>query len=201
MSRTLRLRGGKVYDPANGVDGEIRDVAIRDGRIVALDAAAPGDDIDASGCVVMAGGIDMHSHIGGGKVNLARMLLPEDHRLNGNPIAPPQNLIELASCGTCAPGTLATGYRYVEMGYTSAFEPAMLPANARHAHMEMGDVPVLDHGAYAMLGSDEILLSMLSRGEDFGRIRDYVGWTMHAAKALGLKVVNPGGISAFKFDF
>jgi len=202
---SLRIRGGKVIDPAHGVAGELRDLGVRDGRIVALAPQEATDEtIDASGCVVMAGGIDLHTHIGGGKVNLARLLMTEDHRGTGashaEPIPLPENALELASCGACAPGTLATGYRYVEMGYTSAFEPAMLPANARHAHMEMGDVPVLDHGAYAMLGSDEILLSMLSRGEDFGRIRDYVGWTMHAAKALGLKVVNPGGISAFKFN-
>ena len=79
-----------------------------------------------SGCVVMAGGIDMHTHIGGGKVNLARMLMPEDHRAGPNPFALPTNPLELASCGGCAPGTLATGYRYVEMGYTAAFEPAMV---------------------------------------------------------------------------
>ena len=197
---SLRLRGGRVIDPINGVDA-VRDLGVRDGRIVELQAhEAVGEEIDASGCVVMAGGIDMHTHIGGGKVNLARMLLPEDHRLNRDPIALPTNPLELASCGHCAPGTLATGYRYAEMGYTAAFEPAMLAANARHAHMEMGDVPILDHGAYVMLGSDELMLEMLSRGEDFQHIRDYVAWTIHAAKALGVKVVNPGGISAFKFN-
>ena len=197
---SLRLRGGRVIDPINGVDA-VRDLGVRDDRIVELQAhEAVGEEIDASGCVVMAGGIDMHTHIGGGKVNLARMLLPEDHRLNREPIALPTNPLELASCGHCAPGTLATGYRYAEMGYTAAFEPAMLAANARHAHMEMGDTPILDHGAYVMLGSDELMLEMLSRGEDFQHIRDYVAWTMHAAKAMGVKVVNPGGISAFKFN-
>jgi formylmethanofuran dehydrogenase subunit A len=202
---TLCIRGGRVVDPANGVDAP-RDLHVRDGRIV--DGPDPADprveEVDASGCVVMAGGIDLHTHIGGGKVNLARLLMTEDHRGSGarhaEPVALPENALELASCGHCSPGTLATGYRYVEMGYTAAFEPAMLPANARHAHMEMGDVPVLDHGAYVMLGSDELLLEMLSRGEDFARIRDYVGWTIDAHKAMGVKVVNPGGISAFKFN-
>ena len=28
----------------------------------------------------MAGAIDPHTHIGGGKMTIARMLLPEDHR-------------------------------------------------------------------------------------------------------------------------
>jgi len=198
---TLRLRGGRVFDPASGVDGQVRDLFVRDGRIVDL---APGeaasDEIDLAGCSVMAGGIDMHTHIGGGKVNLARLLLPEMQRSGPNPIALPSNPLELASCSGCTPGTLATGYRYVEMGYTAAFEPAMMACNARHAHMEMGDTPILDHGAYVMLGNDELFLQMLARGEDFQRIRDYVGWTVNAAKAMGVKVVNPGGISAFKFN-
>ncbi len=178
---------------------------VRDGRIV---DAVPGESwdevIDASGCIVMAGGIDLHTHIGGGKVNLARLLMAEDHRDAANPYALPTNPLELPSCGRCAPGTLATGYRYVEMGYTAAFEPAMVASNARQAHMEMGDVPMLDHGAYVMLGNDELFLQLLAEGgadaRNFAQLRDYTGWTMHASKAMGVKVVNPGGISAFKFN-
>lgn len=188
MTRTL-IRGGHVIDPAHGVDA-VQDIHLQDGRVV---APLPDVDetVDASGCIVMAGGIDMHTHIGGGKANLARMLLPEDHR-GGS--------LELPSCGTCTPGTLATGTRYVEMGYTAAFEPAMMAANARHTHMEMGDTPVLDHGAYVMLGNDELFLEMLARGEPYETIRDYTGWQINAAKAMGVKVVNPAGISAFKFN-
>ncbi|HEX4510218.1 MAG TPA: formylmethanofuran dehydrogenase subunit A, partial [Burkholderiaceae bacterium] len=198
---TLRLRGARVHDPVHGIDGEVRDVVMRDGRIVELD---PREGVDeefaADGCFVMAGGVDLHSHIGGGKVNLARLLLPEDHRRGIDPLPRTSNPLELASCGHCTPGTLATGYRYAEMGYTSVFEPAMVAANARQAHMEMGDVPIVDHGAYVMLGNDELFLQMLARGAEPQTIRDYVGWVVHATKALGVKVVNPAGISAFKFD-
>lgn len=177
---TRRLRGGRVFDPVHGVAGEVRDVVMRDGRIVALDAREPADEeIAIPGCIVLAGGIDLHSHIGGGKVNIARLLLPQHH---------------------CAPGTLATGYRYAEMGYTSVFEPAMAPGNARDAHMQMGDVPIVDHGAYVMLGNDEAFLELLSKGCEPQLLRDYVGWMVHATKALGVKVVNPAGISAFKFN-
>jgi formylmethanofuran dehydrogenase subunit A len=197
---TLRLRGGRLVDPANGID-EVRDLCVRDGRIVELPPQELVDqEIDVRGCVVMAGGIDMHTHIGGGKMNLARLLLPEDHRQGMAAIAAPQNTLELPSCGTCTPGTLATGYRYVEMGYTSAFEPAMAASNARHTHMEMGDIPILDHGAYVMLGNDELFLQMLAERQGLERIRDYVGWAIDATKAMGVKVVNPGGISAFKFN-
>ena len=204
MSSVL-LRGGRVIDPAHAGSGQHRDLALREGRIVEPGAGETFDlEIDASGCVVMAGGIDMHTHIGGGKVNLARLLMAEDHRAGPNPIALPRNPLELASCGNCAPGTLATGYRYVEMGYTAAFEPAMVPSNARHAHMEMADVPILDHGAYVMLGNDELFLQMLAEGGpdclNFAQIRDYTAWTLQASKAMGVKVVNPAGISAFKFN-
>jgi formylmethanofuran dehydrogenase subunit A len=197
---TRRLRGGRVFDPVNAWDGEVRDVVMRDGRIAMLDAREPVDEeIDAGGCIVLAGGIDLHSHIGGGKVNLARLLMPQDHAVSaarpasGNPL-------ERASCGHCTPGTLATGYRYAEMGYTSVFEPAMAASDARHAHMQMGDVPIVDHGAYVMLGNDETFLELLSRGGEPQCLRDYVGWVVHATRALGVKVVNPAGISAFKFN-
>jgi formylmethanofuran dehydrogenase subunit A len=66
--------------------------------------------------------------------------------------------------------------------------------------MEMGDVPIVDHGAYVMLGNDETFLEMLSRGAEPQRLRDYVGWVVQATRALGVKVVNPAGISAFKFN-
>lgn len=202
---SLLLRGGLVIDPAHTGSGRQRDLAVRDSRIVELLAGEVFErEIDASGCVVMAGGIDMHTHIGGGKVNLARLLMVEDHRVGANPIARSTNPLQLASCGTCTPGTLATGYRYVEMGYTSAFEPAMVASNARHAHMEMGDVPILDHGAYVMLGNDELFLQLLAEGgpqcRNHAQIRDYTAWTLNASKAMGVKVVNPGGISAFKFN-
>src|SRR5688572_11085100 len=77
----IKLTGGKVYDPTNKVSGEVRDIFVEDGKIVA--APGPGARIDKSydlkGRVVMAGAIDPHTHIGGGKMTIARMLLPEDH--------------------------------------------------------------------------------------------------------------------------
>ncbi len=78
------------------------------------------------------------------------------------------------------PSTLAAGYRYAEMGYTTAFEPAVLPVNARQAHMEMADTPMLDTGGYAMLGNDDLLLQLMSEGAGQEVINDYVAWTLHA---------------------
>src|SRR5262245_34441317 len=194
----VKLTGATVVDPAHGVDGVVRDLYARDGRIVATPAA--GERVDreynAAGMIAMAGAIDLHTHIGGGKVNLARALLPE---LNRGEILP-ATAVASACAGGPAPSTLAAGYRYAAMGYTACFEPAMLPSNARQAHMEMGDTPIVDKGAYALLGNDDFLLRQLASGVDQREINDYVAWTIHAAHALGVKVVNAGGISAFKFN-
>jgi formylmethanofuran dehydrogenase subunit A len=193
----IKLSGGKVYDPANKVSGEVRDIYVEDGKIV----GAPVDgrvaqDYDVKGRVVMAGAIDPHTHIGGGKMTIARMMIPEDHMKD----EVKRTALTRAGTGHAVPSTMVTGYRYAEMGYTACFEPAMLPANARQAHMEMGDTPMVDKGAFVMLGSDDYFLRQLAAKQEFERIKDYVAWTMHSAQAIAVKVVNPGGISAFKFN-
>ena len=193
-----RLLGGRIYDPANSVDGEVRDIYIRGGKIAPppVDTRAADETIDISGRVVMSGAIDLHTHIGGGKVNIARMMLPEDHA--GDLIVRGRH--PHAACGHAAPATPTTGYRYAEMGYVACFEPAMLALNARQAHMEMADTPMIDKGAYVLLGNDDFLLRALKQKRDPAFIRDYVAWTLCAAQALAIKVVNPGGINAFKFN-
>ena len=102
--------------------------------------------------------------------------------------------------GHATPSTYTVGYRYAEMGYTACFEPAMLLANARQAHMEMADTPIVDKGAYVLLGNDDLLLRMLAGKADAAAVRDYIAWTLDAAQAMAIKVVNPGGINAFKFN-
>jgi len=198
MIMYIKLKDGIVYDPVHGINGEKRDIYIRDGLITRKPSSNVriNQTYDMKDKIIMSGAIDIHTHIGGGKVNIARMMLPEDHEKDLISKTP----LTRSGCGNAAPSTLTTGYRYAEMGYTACFEPAMLPANARQAHMEMADIPIVDKGAYAMLGSDDFLLRMLAKKNDQAAISDYVGWIINATQALGIKVVNPGGISAFKFN-
>jgi formylmethanofuran dehydrogenase subunit A len=192
------LKGGRLYDPRHGLNGVRQDLYIADGKIVrpARRMGRIDRTIDLKGAVVMAGGIDLHTHIGGGKVNIARMLLPEDHTRNLEAAMPHAR----GGSGRIVPSTFLAGRRYAEMGYTACFEPAMLPCNARQAHMEMADTPIVDSGAYALLGNDDFLLRMLTRRTDPLLVQDYVAWTLNATQAMGIKVVNPGGINAFKFN-
>lgn len=58
------IQGGRVLDPASGKDG-IYDVLIEDGLIAAVDRMIPeagNDIIDAAGCFVMPGLVDLHVH-------------------------------------------------------------------------------------------------------------------------------------------
>ncbi|MBT4664216.1 MAG: formylmethanofuran dehydrogenase subunit A [Methylococcales bacterium] len=193
----IKLTGGVVYDPANNVNGKVLDIYINNNKIVSgKDVTQVDQEIDLRGKVVMAGAIDMHTHVGGGKNNIARILLPEDHR--SDPVAATE--LTRSGTGRALPSSYVTGYRYAEMGYTSVFEPAVLPVNARQAHMEMGDIPILDKGGYVLMGSDDYFLQMMAAKKDQQAINDYVAWTLHAAKGIGVKVVNPGGINAFKFN-
>ncbi len=194
----IKLSAGTVYDPVHGINGEQRDIYLQDGYISRKPVSSIKIDktYDLNGKIIMAGAIDIHTHIGGGKVNIARMMLPEDHRAD----LVSKTKLTRSGCGHAAPSTLTAGYRYAEMGYTACFEPAMLPSNARQAHMEMADTPMVDKGAYAMLGSDDFFLRMLAAKKDREAISDYVGWTINATQAIAIKVVNPGGINAFKFN-
>ncbi|HPX89344.1 MAG TPA: formylmethanofuran dehydrogenase subunit A [Methylophilaceae bacterium] len=195
------LKNGTIYDPAHQKNGVQENIYLFQGRIVPkpLDPSKITQTFDLTGKVVMAGAIDMHSHIGGGKINIARMMLPEFQETRG--YSEPEAHICTPNCShNATPSTTDTGFRYIEMGYTAAFEPAILPINARHAHLEMGDTPMIDKGGYAMLGNDDYFLRLLAQKADQKAINDYVAWTLHATQAIGIKVVNPGGISAFKFN-
>jgi dihydroorotase len=61
---SLLIRGGRVVDPAQGID-RIDDVLVRDGRIAVIGggAAAADEVLDATGLVVSPGLIDMHVHL------------------------------------------------------------------------------------------------------------------------------------------
>ena len=57
------IKGGRVLDPASGKDG-IYNILIEDGIIVSVDTkeATADEVIDATGCYVMPGLVDLHVH-------------------------------------------------------------------------------------------------------------------------------------------
>jgi formylmethanofuran dehydrogenase subunit A len=192
MSSTLRIVNGRVYDPVNHLAGETRTLCIRDGNLVDT-VTDPERTIDAQGMVVMPGGVDIHCHIAGPKVNLARKLQPEDHRLDPHP----GTLLTRSGSGGVVPSTFATGYRYATLGYTTAMEAAVTPIGARHTLEELHDTPIIDKGFYVLLGNNVFLQQLLKEGrrEEF---RQAVAWWVNSTKAYTVKLVNPGGDEPWK---
>jgi hypothetical protein len=62
VEHAMVIRGGRVVDPSQGVDVSV-DLAIEDRRVAAMGSSLRGRVVvDAGGCVVAPGFVDLHSH-------------------------------------------------------------------------------------------------------------------------------------------
>ena len=198
MSSSLfKISGGTVYDPLHGIDGQVRDIWIRDGHIVdaPTDPEVRADKtLNATGLVVMPGGIDMHCHIAGPKVNVARKMRSEEKRK-----AEKVHRTAKTHSGTMGsvPSTFATGYKYAGLGYTTAFDAAIPPLAARHVHEEFEDTPCIDKGFYVLMGNNQYIMRAIQQKEP-ERLKSFIAWLLGAAKGYAPKIVNPGGVEVWK---
>ena len=181
---TWVLRGGRLHDPAHGRDGVITDLWIEGGRIVAPPPQAQGSgwkQIDASGLVVMPGGVDLHSHIAGPKVNAGRRIAPQLARQR--PAA--------------VPTIHATGALYAGLGYTTVFDAAIATGAAGLAHRELAELPILDKGIFLLAADDAAVLAALAR-DDAATVQRLVGQALEVGRGWAVKVANPGGTLFWK---
>ncbi len=188
----LLIANAVVYDPVNGIDGEKVDIAVKDGRIVETSELKEPKVLDASGMMAMAGGVDIHAHIAGPKVNKGRLLRPEDHmrvvRRRGERVRP--------IVGYTIPTTFTTGYWYAAMGYTTVMEPATPPLETRHTHEELNDTPLIDKACFPVVDSNWFVLEYLKAGDIRG-CAAYLSWLMRSVKGYALKLVSPGSEEAW----
>lgn len=89
----LLLKGGHVIDPANHID-EVRDIAVSQGKIAAVEKNIPADQaekvVDVSKLYVTPGLIDIHFHIGHGGAPLN--WFSPDGRAHDMPLGIPADL-------------------------------------------------------------------------------------------------------------
>ncbi|MCZ7392127.1 MAG: formylmethanofuran dehydrogenase subunit A [Candidatus Methanoperedens sp.] len=183
----LLIKNGAVYDPINGIAGDKTDISIKDGKIVEK-VSSSASVIDAGGRLVMPGGVDAHSHIAGAKVNLGRLMRPEDSRIG----LKPRTKVTRVYSGYTVPNVYAMGYRYAQMGYTTVFEAAQAIMKARHTHEELEEIPIIDKGALTLFGSNWPTMDYV-REKNLDKLAAYVAWGLLASRGFGVKVVNPGG--------
>jgi len=197
----LCLTGGRIVDPANGVDA-VGDLWIHDGKIIAPPTAAQQTSsgvqtYDVSGNVVMAGAIDMHSHVAGSKVNTARLMTIDLNRKSM------QRSREFARqwfhSGTTGPvpSLFTTGYKYTGLGYTTCFDAAISPLDARHVHHDFEMIPGVDTGFFTLVGNNHFVMQCAAENDQTG-MENFLAWLIAKTGAWAPKIVNPGGVELWK---
>ncbi|MHA1490146.1 MAG: formylmethanofuran dehydrogenase subunit A [Promethearchaeota archaeon] len=186
--KDLIVKNGIVFDPLNNINGEKKEIHVKDGIVV---DKVNGDAkiIDASGMIVMPGGVDIHSHIAGAKVNAGRSFRPEDHFID--PVS--KTKLTRGGSGYSVPSTWVTGYRYAKLGYTTVVEPAMPLLEARHTHEEFLETPIIDKAAFPLFGNNWYVMQYIKE-KDYDKLAGYVAWILKATKGYAIKIVNPGGV-------
>jgi formylmethanofuran dehydrogenase subunit A len=187
----LLVKNGYVIDPTRNINGDVTDIAIKDGKIVEK-VGSSAKEIDAKGKVVMAGGVDIHAHVAGPKVNAGRLMRPED-KLFKSPDAQPNYRMEM---GFSIPSTFKTGYDYARMGYAFVMEAAMPPLHSPHVHEEIHDTPIIDQGALPVFANNWFVLEYL-KNQEIENSAAYMAWLLTVSKGFGVKLVNPGGTAAW----
>jgi len=185
----LIIKNGLVYDPLNDIDGEKKEIYIKDGVIVDK-VNSDAKVIDASGMIVMPGGVDLHSHIAGAKVNAGRSLRPEDKHFEATM---KRTKLTRSGTGFSVPSTWITGYKYAQLGFTTVAEPAMPLLEARHTHEEFLETPIIDKLAFPLFGNNWFVMEYVKNGE-IEKLAAYVAWILKATKGYAIKLVNPGGV-------
>jgi formylmethanofuran dehydrogenase subunit A len=177
------LKGATVYDPAHHAGPKTRDIWMDHGKIIRPGSTKKIDrTFSLAGDIVMPGGVEMHCHIVGPKVNFGRRFFPEFDPLDRfGPIH----------------GTRATGRLFAGIGTTTAVDAAIPPLLARHAHLEMADTPLVDKACYLLFDNNHFVLDAL-RDQRTTELDAYLAWALHAGRGYGIKLVNPGGIENWK---
>ncbi len=194
--KSFLIKGGIVYDPLNGVEGEVIDIGLRNGVIVDPSSLDPRETIvvDARGMMVVPGGIDVHSHIAGPKVNTGRVMMVEDHYLTNIP----GKMGLRSQTGRTVPNVYKIGYGYARLGYTTVVEAASPPLKTRHTHEELNSIPIIDKMTLILMDSNWIALDYISEG-DLKGLAGYIAWLLHATKGYGVKIVDPGADLAWLY--
>lgn len=194
MSRDIIIKNGIVYDPINKIDGEVKDICLSDGKIVEK-VGEKAKTIDAKGMTIFPGGVDMHSHIVGSKLNFGRAMCPEAHRLE-----PPVARTDKTRSGVAGImfSSYTLGYRYSQMGYTTVVEPAVPPMKALGTWEELEDLPNLNSALLPMFGNNMITYNYVKEG-DISGLAGFISWLLKSTGGWGVKVVNPGGTYAWAY--
>ncbi|HHY01216.1 MAG TPA: formylmethanofuran dehydrogenase subunit A [Methanothermobacter sp.] len=185
------LKNGIVYDPANKIAGEKKDVMFKDGKIVEQ-VSSDAKILDVTDKIVMPAGVDPHAHVAGPKLVVGRIYRPEDSRKG----VTSKTDVCRSESGFSIPSCPATGYRYSRMGYGTVTEAAMPPLEAKHTHEEITAIPNIDIAPLPLFGNNWFVLQWAKEGK-IDEIAAFVASWLRIVKGYGIKIVNPCGTEAW----
>ncbi|MEL7670401.1 formylmethanofuran dehydrogenase subunit A [Methanobacterium sp.] len=185
------LKNGIVYDPANKIAGEKKDIMFKDGKIVE-NVSSDAKVIDVTDKIVMPAGIDPHAHVAGPKLVVGRLYRPEDSRKG----VTGRKGVARSESGFSIPSCPATGYRYSRMGYGTVTEAAVPPLEAKHTHEEIMAIPNLDITPLALFGNNWFVLQFAKEGK-IDELAAFISSWLKLTKCYGVKIVNPCGSEAW----
>lgn len=181
--RSFHFKNAKVFDPTLPLTSAVaRDLYIEDGKIV--ESLNPQSDhvvLDFKNHFIMAGAIDMHTHLVCPPVNALRAL--QDHC--------DENAIPKSLMGS--PTWLRD--QYFKFGYTTAIEAAIPPGpgNSQAALYHLRDFMPLNTGFLLLMSHDGPLLSLINDGK-VEQAKTHAIKRYHQSHAMGIKLVNPGSV-------
>jgi formylmethanofuran dehydrogenase subunit A len=135
----IKITGGRLYDPAQGLDGARQDLFIKGDRIVSR-LKKPDRVIEAKGQIVVPGGIDLRGQVATYGLNFLRLW-------DGFP-----SLQEL-------------GRLYAAAGYTHVHEPFLTLYTAGYVHRQLAAMPLVDTSASLVLNLRDLDTSLKSPGQ------------------------------------
>ncbi len=176
------IRGAEVYNPARGFGPQTGDLWIDGSHVIApRPGEVPDQVIDARGMIIAPAGVEIHTHIAGYPLSLARRFMLSEG-LREYPLLP-------------SPAEAAR--KYLQLGYTTVFDAAASPLYAQSTYSDLLQMEGIDRGTFILAGDNHLLLMALA-SNDLTYARDIIAWLVSCSGGYALKLVNPGGGLAWK---
>jgi formylmethanofuran dehydrogenase subunit A len=160
----LKIAGGRVFDPAQGWQGEPRDLYIDKERLVSR-LSKVETVIDARGQAVVPGGIDLRGQVATFGLNFLRLwgVVPNHAKL---------------------------GKAYALQGYTHVHEPFLTLATAAYVHRELAALPVVDVSASLVINLRDLDLALRDH-ERLAELAETLRFFQEKTRALNFRIMEP----------
>jgi formylmethanofuran dehydrogenase subunit A len=160
----LKIAGGRLYDPCCGWAGEVGDLFIEAGRLVAP-LAAVDRVIEAQGQVVAPAGIELRGQVATYGLDFLRFTQG-------------------------APSLAELGESYALLGYTHVHEPFLTAWTAGYVQRQLAALPIVDTSASLVVNLRELDL-YLGSPEDLEKVGQTLRFLLEATRSLNFRVVEP----------